>query len=95
MDKITLHPDPYYPIREDLHGALERYVNDGIDPGGFLTACLENDMFGVYSRADSENVRNIRNIIHYIYHHLPSACWGSPEKMRAWREYLREEKSDE
>lgn len=44
MKEIKLEPDSYYPIREDLYGALERYLNHGIMPGSFMTAVLENNL---------------------------------------------------
>ena len=36
--------------------ALDRYVNDRLLPGGFLTAVLSNDLFGAVGSADSENL---------------------------------------
>lgn len=82
--EYKLKPDPYHPIREDWYGALERYLNKGILPGGFMTAVLENDLAGAFSRADVENTANLRNIVGYIYNHIPSTAWGSREKVEAW-----------
>lgn len=57
--------------------ALDLYVNEHIQPGGFLYAVLTNDLFGAISRADTANGAAIRDICLYIYNELPSDCWGS------------------
>jgi len=81
MKSLELKPDSYYPIREDLYGALERYYNHGIMPGSFLTSFLENDLCGAFGRADIINSANLKNIVGYIYNHMPSNSWGSREKV--------------
>ena len=81
MREIKLSPDKYYPIREDLYGALERYLNHGIMPGSFMTAVLENNLREAFGRADIDNEANLKNIVGYIYNHLPSNSWGSPERV--------------
>lgn len=87
---ITLKPDEYYPIRDDLYGALERYLNHGILPGGFMTAVLENNLRDAIARADHGNGRNLRNIVGYVYNHLPSDAWGSRERVEAYVESLQQ-----
>lgn len=81
---ITLTPSPHFPVRDDILPALERYLNNGIMPGGFLTACLENNLSEAFGRADRDNSQNLRNIIGYIYNYLPSNTWGSPEKVTTY-----------
>lgn len=36
----------HHEIPEHTKAALDRYVNDRIPPGGFLTAVLTNDLTG-------------------------------------------------
>lgn len=84
MNEFKLIPDGYYPMRQDLYGALERYLNRGIMPGGFLTAVLENDLKGAFGRADQDNAANLRNIVGYCYHHIPSSSWGSRAAVEQW-----------
>lgn len=90
MKEIKLEPDQYYPMRNDLYGALERYLNHGILPGGFLTAVLENNLMEAFGRADSMNSANLRNIVGYIYNHIPSNAWGSKERVRDYVKSLKE-----
>lgn len=63
MANIKLEPDAYYPIREDWYGALERYLNNGIMPGSFMTAVLENNLKEAIGRADMTNRSNLHNIV--------------------------------
>jgi hypothetical protein len=57
-------------------------VNDGIMPGGFLTAVLENNLSEAFGRADMHNSRILKEIVGYVYNRLPSKSWGSREKVR-------------
>lgn len=54
--------------------------------GGFLTACLENDLRGAISRADEGSARGLFQIVGWLYWEMPSPAWGSREKVRAWLE---------
>ena len=68
--------------------ALDRYVNHRLQPGGFLTAVLSNDLFGAVGKADSYNKLALTDICQYIYNEVPSNAWGSYEVVR---NYLRGE----
>jgi hypothetical protein len=88
-----LKPDPHYPINanSDIHGSLERYLNHGIPCGSFLMAVLENNLMDAFGRADIGNTANMKNIVGYIYNHVPSNAWGSKERVA---EYLKNLKSE-
>jgi hypothetical protein len=87
--KYELKPDPYYPINinSDIHGSLERYLNHGIPCGSFLMAVLENNLMEAFGRADIGNSANLKNIVGYVYMHVPSNAWGSKEKVN---EFLKQ-----
>lgn len=85
--------DPYVP--EHTQGALRRYVEEGYNPGGFLSAVLCNDLMGAVARADSENIRALKDICMFVHNRLPSDCWGSAANMAAWTEYIWKMKSGE
>lgn len=91
---IKLLADEYYPIREDWYGALERYLNHGIMPGSFMTAVLENNLVEAFGRADIHNSSNLKNIVGYIYNHLPSNSWGSPSKVTDYIKSLDNSNTD-
>ena len=73
----------YEGVPELTRGALERYVEHKFLPGGFLIAVLSNDLMGAVSRADSENIVALRDIVAFIYNRCPIDCWGSEE--RVWK----------
>ena len=84
MEKAYQFRDFFIP--DYMMGAITRYVEKGIPPGGFLTAVISNDLAGAVSRADDTNIRNLPAYVGYFYNHLPSQCWGSPERMKRWTE---------
>ncbi len=71
-------------IPERMLGGIKRYVEDGLRPGRFLTAVIENDFFTACGFADDENMSNLPAYAAYFYNEAPSNCWGSKEKMNAW-----------
>ncbi len=71
-------------IPSQMHGAVERYLMQGIPPGSFLTAVLENDLVGSFGRADGENLEAMKGWADFIYNYLPTGCHGSPEVVDDW-----------
>lgn len=67
-----------------MRGGLERYLVEGIEPGGFLMAVLENDFKGAVARADRTNQVYLVNYGQLLYNFLPRDAHGSPEKVKAW-----------
>lgn len=63
---------------------LELYIASRIEPGGFLMAVLENNLREACGRADYQNKNLLFNYMTFLYNDAPSACWGSPEKVKAW-----------
>jgi hypothetical protein len=63
---------------------LERYIQHGIYPGGFLAAVITNNLTHAVLRADSYNKANLASYVEYLFHNAPSTCWGSQENMNTW-----------
>jgi len=76
-------------IPERMMGGIERYINDGIPPGDFLSAIICNSLSEAVGRADDENLANLPAYIGYLYNEAPIACWGSMAKKRAWMKKKR------
>ncbi len=74
---------------QHMAGAVKRYIENGIAPGGFMTAIITNDLRGAIMRADSTNSSVIKEWIWWFQEHAPAACWGSEEKMESWPTLLR------
>ena len=84
----------YNRIKQSTTDTLLRYVNQGIPTGDFLRAVLSNNMFEAFGRADSENYATMGDIVAYIYNELPSGCWGSPDKYKAWLKMKQTEREN-
>ena len=93
MYKFDLDFTDYEQLRH-LEDSLDRYLNHGIMPGGFLTAVLENNLTETFARADSINSVLVRDIVQFMYNRLPIGAWGSAERVTEWVEYVRENKSE-
>jgi hypothetical protein len=74
----------YELIPEHIMASIDRYANDKIPTGGFLRACLENNLSEAIGRADSACQAALKEIVMYIYWEIPSVCWGSKEKVEEW-----------
>jgi hypothetical protein len=78
-------------IPRDLRAGLVRYVSQGITPGHFLCAVLDNDLFDAVGRADSrERLLDLVPVIEWLFNHAPSNCYGSKAKRLAWEKRARE-----
>jgi hypothetical protein len=71
-------------IKQTTLDALNRYVVGHVPTGDFLRAVLSNNLIESFAHADDENARAMHEITKYIYNMMPSKCWGSPEKVKAW-----------
>ena len=69
-------------------GAIKRYIDHHIEPGGFLTAVLENNLREALGRADEFNNAALFHIAAYLYNEAPADCWGSVEKVERWLEEI-------
>ena len=65
-----------------VKAAIGRYVTEGIQPSGFVKACLENNLVGAISRADGKNRDALLEIVTYMMWEIPAPIWGSKEKVQ-------------
>jgi len=73
-------------IPDYMEDGIENYINYGLEPGGFLTAIICNDLKSAVMRADGQNIGNIPAYVAYFYNHAPIDCWGSYDLMVKWCE---------
>ena len=95
-------PDYTKKIPAPVLYGLHQYIASGRGTGHFLEAVLEDRLFEAVAHADNSSLEGIRELVQYIYNRLPSGCYGSREKVDAWREAgglvgqnMVEEKEDE
>jgi hypothetical protein len=76
---------PYGILPEHLRAGMQRYIEHGIETGGFLRAVLENDLVHTFLRADySMEMLQIGILVSFISDYVPPEAWGSPAKVAAW-----------
>jgi hypothetical protein len=74
-----MYNEPFVP--EHTRESLQRYVEHKILPGGFLMAVLTNDLFSAVGRADSENIKYLKDICMFVYNRMPANSWGNEDKV--------------
>lgn len=73
---------------------IDRWVNDGITPGGFLWAVISGESAPrVVSLADERSKRDLVEICHYVFYKIPSAAQGSRATCADWAKRLRGDQS--
>jgi hypothetical protein len=71
---------------------LDAYAEEGRQTGDFVGAVLENNLFEAVGHADCESMAALKMIVTYVHCQMPQGCWGSPEKVKTWREKKRAER---
>lgn len=67
-----------------FYGSLKLYLENGCQPGQFLTAVLSNDLAKAVAYADHEAMESLKRIVQFVYNAIPSPCWGTPDRVHAW-----------
>jgi hypothetical protein len=87
LDNEIIEPYVYrdFYIPAHMMEGLDRYIKYGIEPGSFLLSVLKaQSLIDVMGNADDENLHNLPAYGAYLYNKMPSAAWGSEEKVYAW-----------
>jgi len=74
----------YWEVPKYILDIINRYVEDDVPPGGFLTAVLSNDLVGAFTWADSDCKSALPDIVRYLNNEIPAESWGSKDKVEAW-----------
>ena len=82
-------------LPEHLQEALNAYADDGRPTGGFLEACIDNDLRAAVSLADETSLAAIPAIVGFLYNEMPSGCWGKPNSFQSWIERKHAEREAE
>lgn len=83
---------------DNIRKSIDAYAARGLEPGGFVRALLENNLYNAVSQADIVNVRFIPECVAYLLT-MPFAIWGSSDKvarhLKAKRNEMRATRSRE
>lgn len=78
-----MRPVDYSSLPAHMQEGARRYIEEGVQPGDFLMAVLENNFTQAATRADWINNRAAPDWAWWLLD-LPRQCWGSPEIVAAW-----------
>lgn len=85
----------YAQLPEHMRETARAYAEEGLPPGGFLTAILCNDLAAAASRADGVNQAALFDWANWLYSALPRSAWGSAENVLAWIEAHAAQREEE
>lgn len=71
-------------IPSHMQAGLRSWIEEGVVPGGFLCAVLENNLRESIAKADMVNKHSLASYVEFLYNYAPSGCWGSKEKVEDW-----------
>lgn len=62
------------------------YIEQGIEPGGFMYAVLINDFKGVMTRSDNVNKNSLQEWVEWLLFQCPATAQGSRQAVDNWIE---------
>jgi len=74
----------YSKLPLHMQDGTRRYIENGIPPGGFLSAVICNDLSGAYSKADHHNRTVIEDWFRFFHNDAPADCSGSVDAFNDW-----------
>ena len=80
-------------IPEYMQGGLVRWLQNGIEPGSFMLAVLENNLSEACNRADDTNRHHLYDYVYFLHNYAPIGAWGSPDNVRRWADMNLERRS--
>ena len=72
-------------VPNHLASGFALYLVCGIRPGGYCLAVLENNLREAYAMGDEASLAGQRKTVTWLWNEVPASCWGSPEKVAAWK----------
>lgn len=72
----------YIPPR--MMDSLQRYIENHIKPGSFLSAVIQNNLKRACDYADDENLENLPAYVGFLVNQAPLGCWGNLDNFINW-----------
>ena len=75
----------YSIIPEHMRAGAKAYIENGVQPGGFLTAVLSNDLVMAWYHGDDINRKAMGGWAKWLWQReIPRKCWGSKRAISDW-----------
>ena len=94
-DKITREDIVKGVIPDMVEDVLDKWFDHGINPGDFLMAVLEGDLFKASQRADATNKMYLANIARYVWWNAPKGSWYDALDAASTKEAVAQWKGDQ
>lgn len=75
---------------ESLISAMIGYLTEGYDPGGFVTAVLENDLVRTFQSMSPDSTSSLEALVKFVNLDLPGPTRGSIKQIVAWQTHVRD-----
>ena len=85
-----MHRFQRWYIPERMMDGIWLYINNGVRPGNFLSAVIQNNLKEACYYADDENLANLPAYVDFFYNKAPISCWGSYDAMENWMKAHKE-----
>lgn len=73
----------YDKVPQCVRGPIERYIEQGLDPGSGLRMVLSHDLMAVCA-CDDETVAVLPQVMRWLHCEAPSGCHGSHGQVTLW-----------
>jgi len=70
-------------VAGDYRAIIERYLEGGIPPGGFMTALLSNQLTETVLRADNKNLKILKAWVSFVHWEIGYDACGSEDKVKS------------
>ena len=75
-----------WEVPQDTRKTIERYLEYGIDPGGFFHALFSDKLTDAFRYADESNTKLMKDWVAFTFWEMPHPAVGSKEKVQAHKE---------
>jgi hypothetical protein len=81
----------YPTVNDECKEQMGSYINQGQDPGGFLTSILCNDLINTVSRATDEEYAMLKDLVKFMHADMPYEAWGNHKAVSSYqRRFIKE-----
>lgn len=84
--------DPTCFLPEHLQDGVQRYIEQGIYPGDFLTSVITNNLKEAVGHADHVSAAALGPIVRWFFNEAPGACWGGKATAKAWADASQDDR---
>lgn len=81
------NPPNYLIIPSHMHEGMKRWIENGIEPGGFLQSILKNDFMRAAQQADTTNQNFLFSYTVFLYNETPAFSHGSENNYNNWKSH--------